>query len=231
MAHKVTIGPHELWLGDCRDILPTLGRVDAAVVSDPPYGMKWDTDTTRFSGGSNPAQRSAGRDDKAAVHDDDKTFDPSPWLAFDECILWGANHFAQSLPRGSSLVWLKRLDGAFGSFLSDAEMAWQRGGYGIYCHRDLSMNGEALTRQHPTQKPVGLMRWCIERTKADTILDPYMGSGTTGVACQRLGRKFIGIEIDPTHFATACRRLEQAMQQPDLFIPTASKPVQEALPL
>lgn len=227
------IGPHRLILGDCREVLPTLGKVDAAVVSDPPYGMKWDTNSARFSGGDRQsvARRGQGRSDWGVVVDDDKPFDPAVWLSFCEVILWGSNHFAARLPVGTSLVWVKRLDGAFGSFLSDAEVAWQKGGHGVYCFRDMSMMAEAKHREHPTQKPVGLMQWCIERTKAATILDPYMGSGTTGVACQRLGRKFIGIEIDPVHFATACRRVEQAMQQPDLFIETPKPAVQEAFSL
>lgn len=230
MSRVERIGPHTLYLGDCREILPTLGKVDA-VVTDPPYGMNWNTNSARFSGGhrQNVVRRSQGRSDWGAVANDDKPFNPLPWLAFGECILWGSNHFAARLPVGTSLVWVKRLDGAFGSFLSDAEVAWQKGGHGVYCFRDMSMMAEAKHREHPTQKPIGLMQWCIGRTKADTILDPYMGSGTTGVACHRLGRKFIGIEIDPTHFATACLRIEAAMRQPDLFIPQATKPVQEEL--
>ena len=82
----------------------------------------------------------------------------------------------------------------------------------------MTMVAEASTRSHPTQKPVPLMKWCIERTGAETILDPFMGSGTTGVACAKLGRTFIGIEIEPKYFDIACRRIEAAMNQPDLFI-------------
>jgi site-specific DNA-methyltransferase (adenine-specific) len=82
---------------------------------------------------------------------------------------------------------------------------------------------------HPAQKPVALMRWCVSMTTG-TVLDPYMGSGTTGVACARAGRQFVGIEIDPTHFETACRRIEAAYRQPDLFIePPAAKPQQLSL--
>lgn len=228
MTAPVIIGDAQLYLGDCREILPTLGKVDA-VVTDPPYGMRWDTDTTRFSGGNNPARRSEGRNDQKAIHGDDEAFEPRIWLNFPQVILWGSNHFAAALPKGSTLVWLKRLDGAFGSFLSDAEMAWERGGHGVYCHRDLSMNAETLIRAHPTQKPVGLMMWCAERTSG-TILDPFMGSGTTGVACARLGRRFIGIEIEPRYFDIACRRIEQAQRQGDMFrdAPRA-RPVQEVM--
>ena len=111
---------------------------------------------------------------------------------------------------------LKRLDGGFGSFLSDAEIAWMKGGHGVYAKRDLSMNGEALTRCHPTQKPVPLMAWCMERAgvlEGATVLDPYMGSGTTGIACLRTGRNFIGIEKDPKHFATALERIKREESQ------------------
>jgi len=81
---------------------------------------------------------------------------------------------------------------------------------------------------HPTQKPIEVMCWCIERLPdgANTILDPFMGSGTTGVACAKLGRKFIGIEIEPKYFDIACRRIEAAYAQPDMFIVPPAKPVQ-----
>jgi site-specific DNA-methyltransferase (adenine-specific) len=91
-----------------------------------------------------------------------------------------------------------------------------KGGCGVYCRRDLSMNAIAASREHPCQKPVGLMAWCMERAKVPagaTVLDPYMGSGTTGIACIRTGRKFIGIEIDADHFATARLRLEKELRQ------------------
>lgn len=222
------IGEARLILGDCREIINDLPK-DAAIVSDPPYGMNWNTDSTRFSGGDacSVARRGSGRADWGVVQNDDKPFHPEPWLAFQEVILWGSNHYAQRLPVGTSLVWVKRLDAAFGTFLSDAECAWQKGGHGVYCWRDISLYGEAKHRQHPTQKPLGLMRWCVERVSADTIIDPYMGSGTTGVAAVRLGRSFIGIEIDKKHFATACKRIDAAYKQPDLFIAQpAPKPVQ-----
>jgi site-specific DNA-methyltransferase (adenine-specific) len=221
------IGPCRLLLGDNREVLPTLPR-DLAVVSDPPYGMGWNTDTSRFSGGEahHRARRMAGRSDWGVVANDDTPFDPIPWLAFKQCILWGANHYAARLPVGTTLVWLKRLDTAFESFLSDAEVGWMKGGHGVYCRRDLSMNHATGTMQraHPTQKPVGLMQWCIEKTSG-VVLDPYMGSATTGVACVKLGRRFIGIEIEERYFEIACKRIEAATKQPDLFIsqPTPAK--------
>jgi DNA modification methylase len=206
-------GTATLYLGDCLAILPTLEGVDA-VISDVPYGMKLNTDNSRFSGG-NAASVSRrgngiGTGEGLGIIGDADPFDPSPWLHFDRVVLFGCNHFAARLPVGTSLVWIKRNDEAFGSFLSDAEIAWMKGGHGVYCKRDLSMNAEALTRDHPCQKPVSLMAWCMYRAKVlpgATVLDPYMGSGTTGVACLRTGRNFIGIEIDPKHYATACERI------------------------
>lgn len=205
-----------LYQGDCLDVLPLLepGSVDA-VITDPPYGMNWDTDTTRFSGGHNPARRGVGRNDGRRVANDDKPFDPRPWLGFPKVAMFGANHFAGSLPVGTWLVWIKKNDEAFGSFLSDAELAWVKGGYGVYCHRDLSANAEAKERRHPTQKPLKLMRWMIRRLTApgDTVLDPFAGSGTTLVACALEGRKCIGVEIDPGHCETIRRRIDEVYQR------------------
>ena len=210
----------ELYLGDSLEIAPSLQGVDA-VISDPPYGMDWNPETTRFSGGNNPSQRSAGRNDRRKVMHDDEPFDPSPWLAWDKVVLWGMHHFAQRLPVGSVLTWIKRNDEAYGSFLSDAELAWMKGGYGVYCRRDLSMNAETATRIHPTQKPVPLMAWCMDKAKVPegaTVLDPYMGSGSTIIAAIRTGRKAIGIEKDPEHFKNAVERIKRELAQGDLFL-------------
>ena len=87
-------------------------------------------------------------------------------------------------------------------------------------------------REHPTQKPVGVIEWCLGFVpNAQTILDPFMGSGTTGVACARLGRRFIGIEIEPRYFDIACRRIENAYKQADLFVeqPVAEDPAEARL--
>ena len=90
-----------------------------------------------------------------------------------------------------------------------------------------------IAREHPTQKPVALMEWCIKHLPdtAQTILDPFMGSGTTGVACVNLGRKFIGIELDPGYFDIACKRITDAHRQADMFVakPDLTKPIQAAL--
>jgi len=203
-----------LYLGDCRDIAPQLQGVDA-VISDPPYGMDWNTNYSRFRPGVNGH---GGRilPDHPKIEGDAEPFDPAAWLEYPAVVLFGCNHYAQRLPVGTTLVWLKRHDAGFGSFLSDAELAWMKGGHGVYAKRDLSMNAETLTRCHPTQKPVPLMAWCMEVAKVPagaTVLDPYMGSGTTGIACLRTGRNFVGIEKDPAHFANAVARLEREANQ------------------
>lgn len=222
------IGECRLILGDCRKVLPTLGPVDA-VVSDPPYGMKWDGKVTvgkNGHGGTGTRAKHYG----VTIAGDDEPFDAAPWLRFPQCILWGFNHFPDQLRKGRALVWVKRSDGAFGSFLSDAELAWCSTGHGVYCFRDQSLMAETHDRAHPTQKPVPLMRWCIEQfPKARTILDPFMGSGTTGVACVQLGRSFIGCEIHQPYFDIACRRIEEAYKQPRLFAEPVAKPVQDVL--
>lgn len=224
---KEIIGDATLYLGDCMDILPTLDKVDA-VITDPPYGMKWNTDSTRFKGGGSDGIK------RPKILNDDKPFDPSPFLNIGKTqILFGYNHFAQRLPVGSTLIWLKQQPIAFGSFLSDAELAWCNRGNGIWCFFSPRSIATAVQEgmgkvAHATQKPIKLMMWCIEQAgNPEIILDPFMGSGTTGVAAIQMGRKFIGIELDPTYFDIACERIERATRQEDMFIHRA--PVQEAL--
>ncbi|MEE9366705.1 MAG: DNA methyltransferase [Dehalococcoidales bacterium] len=207
-------GDATLYLGDCLEIVAGMKAESVdAVVSDPPYGMAWRLKPGQFCGGSETSQakRGPGRD-WGEIQNDDKPFNPIPWLGYKKVILWGCNHYAAHLPVGTTLVWIKQNDKAFGTFLSDAELAWMKGGYGVYCFRDFSMKGEAKSRVHPTQKPLPLMHWCVEKTTG-TILDPFMGSGTTGVACMNLGRKFIGIEIEEKYFDIACRRIDLAARQ------------------
>jgi DNA modification methylase len=210
-----------LYCADCLTLLPL--EADA-IISDPPYGMDWDTDSTRFSGGS--VKRGVGRDNYGTVLQDNAPFDPSPWLCYPVCVLFGANHFAQRLPVGTTLVWVKKEPHLWGTFLSDAEVAWMKGGTGVYLHlrsfpppaRVVDRGGDSKNPAgiHPTQKPVSLMAWCMERANVPagaTVLDPYMGSGTTGVACARTHRNFIGVEIDPKHFENAVRRIQREIEQ------------------
>jgi len=218
------IGEATLYLGNCLEILPTLEGIDA-IVTDPPYGGNFDMDSTRFSGGSQEAQARRGKGKfSSPIINDNIPFDPSPFLGYKEILLFGYQFFANKLPPGTIFVWLKRYDEAFQSFLSDAELIWLNRGQGVYCRRDLSMTAEAKHRVHPTQKPVSLMEWCLKYIKGNTICDPFMGSGTTGIAALNLGRKFIGIEIEETYFDIACKRLEEAYRQPSLFeIPKAEQ--------
>lgn len=216
-----------LYLGDCREILPTLGT-SFAIVTDPPYGMALNTNGTRFSGGSPESQkrRSAGKA-YAPIVGDDSAFNPSHLLGFKQVILWGLNHFSQHLPQGGALVWLKRTDEALGSFLSDAELGWEKGKAGVFCFRSYPQS-MAADRHHPTQKPIDLMAWCIQRTTG-AVLDPYMGSGSTGVAAVNLGRPFTGVEIEPAYFDVSCKRIEAATKQQDLFVEKPAPAKQLAL--
>lgn len=200
-----------IYHGDSLIIAPSLqGRF--VIIADPPYGMNWDTNTNRFSGGQQGQKR--GKDWNAPIAGDDVPFDPSPWLKYQKVILFGSNHYAQRLPVGTTLVWIKRNDTAFGSFLSDAEVAWMKGGHGVYCFRDVSGNsaGSSYGKVHPTQKTERVMHWCIEKAnllEGETILDPFMGSGTTLRAAKDLGRKAIGIEIEERYCEIAAKRMAQ----------------------
>jgi DNA modification methylase len=205
------IGPHRLILGDCREVMPGLGRVDA-VVTDPPYGIG----ITK----SNRLATSRGMGGKSW---DSVPADISQIIARGvPAIIWGGNYFDPP-PTRAPLVWDKNNAGRdFEMAWSNLEMVARR-----YVLRPMNMDGG---KEHPTQKPVALMKWCLGfLPDARTILDPFMGSGTTIVACQKEGRAGIGIEIDPEYFDIACRRVEDAMLQPDLLIAPAPAPVQEPL--
>ena len=213
---KEVIGNATLYLGDCLEILPTLEKVDA-VITDPPYGIGY----SHGVGGGKLARST--KFDSHPIIGDNKPFDPSPWLGFQKVVLFGANHFANRLPDSPFwLIWDKR-DGVCSNDQADVEMAWVKGKGQARIIRHLwngmlkaSERGDE--RVHPTQKPVAVMEWSIKTVGADgTILDPFMGSGTTGVACMNLGRKFIGIEIEPKYFEIACERIAQAQKQIRMF--------------
>ena len=229
------IGGQRLILGDCMKVMPLLERFDLCL-TDPPYGVNLNTDNRRFSGGNAASVSRRGNGIGPAkgkpIANDSEPFDPSPILqAGKQHIIWGWNNYPDKLPKGACLVWIKRNDEAFGSFLSDAELGWMSKGHGVYCRRDLSNNGIALERVHPTQKPVALMEWCLGfAPKAQTVLDCYMGSGTTLVACQRMGRAGTGIELDEEYWRIACERVHKAWLEPDMFIadPKPTAPQQES---
>jgi DNA modification methylase len=221
------IGDAVLYLGDCRELLPTLAGIDA-VVTDPPYGMNCNTDSTRFTRPNSRLKFSAGRADWGDITGDSEPFDPGAWIAYPQCVLWGSNHYTSRLPTGATLVWVKKHPDLFGTFLSDCEVGWKKGGHGVFAHYKQfpppsRMAENDGTVAHPAQKPIQLMQWCVEMTSG-TVLDPFMGSGTTGVACARLGRSFVGVEIEPRYFDIACRRIEEAQRQPDLFVHVPAQP-------
>jgi site-specific DNA-methyltransferase (adenine-specific) len=204
----------DLRLGDCLTLLDGLPHVDA-VITDPPYGANHDTKYSRFTGGLSDV-----RTDHSPIEGDAQPFDPSPWIGFPKVVLFGANCYSDKLPLGSWLVWCKKRDNQLGTFLSDAEVAWMRGGYGVYLYRHIWNGFDRETERrikplHPSQKPVALMRWVIERQRLPqgaTILDPYMGVGATGVAAIELGYNFVGCEIEPTYFQIATERIRKAQE-------------------
>lgn len=198
--------------GDCRDVLPV--ECDA-VVTDPPYGIKrangmggggWDS-TGKYP--RKPREYEGGWDDYAPSSDLLQMAVACAPVA----VVWGGNYLP--LGRGGKwLVWNK--EQVMPSY-SDAELAWTNLDgesvrlYTLHCNKARIEMG-----LHPTQKPVALMAWCLDIAKVPagaTVLDPFMGSGSTGVACIRTGRRFVGIERDPAHFATARARLENELRQ------------------
>lgn len=223
------IGSATLYLGDCLEMLSAVPRFDA-VITDPPYGIAWNTDYQRFAHGGSERiyAEKMGQNAYPPIHGDESAFDPVFWAsAAPSVVLFGANKFAGGLPDGSWLVWDKRRpDGT--SFISQAEIAWcsKPGAVSIFTHcwQGFARATENSQHYHPTQKPVVLMEWCMERAgcAADAlVLDPFMGSGSTGVAAVRSGRRFIGCEIEPAYFEIACRRIDDALRQPNLFQPEA----------
>jgi site-specific DNA-methyltransferase (adenine-specific) len=209
----------DLRLGDCLEIMPDFPdkSVDA-IITDPPYGINYQPEWKKWNGDSSDFSR---------IINDDMPFDPSPFLKFPTVVLFGANYYSDRLPVGGWVCWDKRLDEKKDRMIgSPFELAWYvsknstakckmiRVLHGGVINAD-SKNGNNEKRWHPTQKPVAVMkRIILEFTRPDdTILDPFMGSGTTGVACVQTGRNFIGIEISAEYMEIARRRIEAAQQQ------------------
>jgi hypothetical protein len=199
-----------IYHGDCRDVLLGLSWFAGLVLTDPPYGISHPTDyRTRGRGAL------ANCKDYVPVHGDAESFDPR-WLLSvgDARILWGGNHYASRLPdSGGWLVWDKErpdnLDQA------TCELAWSDCVKGVrrfrYLWNGMMRAGDDVLC-HPTQKPEALMRWCLNlrwTRDYETILDPFMGSGTTLRAAKDLGRKAIGIEIEERYCEIAAERLAQ----------------------
>jgi DNA modification methylase len=228
-----------LHLGDCRDILPTLQPVDA-LVTDPPYGIGEAAGKakTRTSGFTAKIRGSYVRDYGDDDWDDEPADDDLMALALATArwaIIFGGNYY--SLPPTSCwLVWDK-LNGA--TDFADCELAWTNMPKAVrriqYLWNGALRANKEKRGDHPTQKPLGVMKWCIQQLPADskTILDPFMGAGTTGVAAVQLGRKFVGIERKPHFFDASCRRIAEAVKQPSMFtvIENRSVEIQENLGL
>lgn len=218
-----------LHLGDCLEILPTLPKHDA-LVTDPPYGLG-EAASKNKSRGKLAVSKDYGDDgwDYAPAHD---AVDLARTCAR-YAIIFGGNYYHLP-PTSCWLIWDK-LNGD--SDFADCEMAWTN----LPCavrkieyrwHGMLRANNEPRG-DHPTQKPIGVMKWCIERLPAGctTILDPFCGSGTTGVAAVKMGRKFTGIEISEKYFDIAVRRIEEALRQPDMLIEQQKRETEPALVL
>ena len=209
-------GSTAIALGDCRDILPHLEPVDL-VLTDPPYGkgisMLRNIGESRGKSKMNNYQVSTWDLERPAS----ETF-KSLVLAGNKAMFWGGNYFADMLPAMDSwLVWDKKCQNGWKDNFADCEMAWTNLGGPARVFRHLWMGACRISetesgagKQHPTQKPIELMKWCLELApSAGTILDPFMGSGTTLRAAKDLGRKCIGIEIEEKYCEIAVRRLQQ----------------------
>jgi DNA modification methylase len=214
MTAPVIIGNATLYLGDCREIMPTLPKVDA-VITDPPYGIGASAGIGKYGRLKIEASGDLGWDDAAP----DVDLLSMVVNGGGRVVMFGGNYFALPASR-NFLVWDKGA-GFKGRDFAECEMAWCSwdGNARVLTHDPLARgdyrNGN---KEHPTQKPVAVMEWAIRHTgSAGAILDPFMGSGTTGVACMNLGRSFIGIEREQKYFDIACRRIEDAQRQSRLF--------------
>ena len=225
MTDIVRIGDATLYHADCRDVLPTLPKFDA-VISDPPYGINTSTRV-------NFAEKQAW---------DKERPDLTPFLVLARYhLFWGGQYFADKLPMHEGwLTWCKRpIDMGFSNdnrSYATTELAWRNWGKAKFFAQvwDGGMRaGSAENREffHPSQKPIELMQWCLKQlpSEAKTVLDPFMGSGTTGVACAQSGRAFTGIERERKYFDIACERIERAYAQGKLFQPEPAKPEQQEI--
>lgn len=208
MSNPVTIGRATLYLGDCREILPTLPKVDA-VVTDPPYGIGFAAQPTKW-------QRRAGHAPEAWDDNPVPVVLSLPQLA--PSIIWGGNYYALPVTRG----WLSWFKPDAPPSMGNFELAWtsfDRTAKQITCSIG-ETNPERVG--HPTQKPLRVMKWSLGFAPDGLTLDPFMGSGTTGVAAVQMGRSFIGIEREPKYFDIACKRIEDAQRQGDFFVEAAA---------
>jgi DNA modification methylase len=233
-----------LYLGDCREIIPTLGKVDA-VVTDPPYGVGLVRKTNDFVGskffdnGKSLQASVVYRDDPAYVRDlIDSAIKPALALASRGAVFSG-HRMIWDYPKPVSLgtVYVSNAAGrdpwGYGGnnpILYYGKCPYLAAGKGSRPNSFADNQPGESGIDHPTPKPLAWMKWIVGRVsfEDETILDPFMGSGTTGVAAVKLGRKFIGIEIEERYFDIACRRISEALKQLDMFIEAPKPAKQEA---
>ena len=253
MPRVERIGSCELWLGDCREVMAEVGSVDH-VITDAPYEAvmqnKWGV-LNRQAPSSHVRHEKLGfsaiDDDRDAVANAMCAVS-SGWLVV-FCMAEGVRAWRDSIEAAGArykraMVWVKpdampQFNGQgpsvghemmVAAWCGSGHSRWNGGGRpGTFIHNKNTPGGA----EHPTQKPVPLMLEIVTlfSSPGETVLDPYLGSGTTLVACAKLGRKGIGIELDPDYFEIACKRVEEAYRQPDLFVEPPSKPVQEGFDL
>lgn len=240
-ASRVVIKDCVLYCEEAEFVVPTLLPVDA-LVTDPPYGIgeangKNASRSKAFGAGGpkNTRGRKIFAQDYGEDSWDNQLVSPELIAAIRKNAHWqiifGGNYY--DLPPTSCwLVWDKLNSGDF----ADCELAWTNLPKAVrrlqYMWNGMLRRERHIPREHPTQKPVGVMKWCIEQLPSgvETILDPFMGSGSTLVAAVQLGKKGIGIERERKYFDIACRRIEEAYQQGDLFVaPPENKPEQMTL--
>jgi DNA modification methylase len=218
-VRKEVIGNATLYLGDCLTILPTLDKADA-VITDPPYGG---VAQEVFRASKGQGRGLLGKKERHAAVPWDATPPDAGLLqmvisAGTYAVIFGGNYFALP-PSRCWLVWDKETNGDF----ADCELAWTNLNKPVrrirYMWNGMLRANKEPRGDHPTQKPIGVMAWCIGQLPDDclTILDPFMGSGSTGVACAKLGKAFTGVEKDLSYFEIACQRIENAQRQERLF--------------
>lgn len=201
---KEQIGDCTLYLGDCMEIMPTLGTVDS-VVTDPPYGLG-----KRMQGGTWAAKPELDGFQEWDLEAKQEWIDAMLSLDVPK-IIWGANYF--SVPASRCWLLWNKINAV--PTMADFEMAWTN------IDKPAKRFDAPVGRMefgHPTSKPLPLMQWCLTHIKGHIVLDPFMGSGTTGVACVKTGRSFIGIELHEPYFDIACERIAKAYAQPDMFV-------------
>lgn len=240
MTESVTIGGCTLYCGDCRDVLPALDHVDA-VVTDPPYGVMLGETKNGQCREKNQQKYSAFQDSQEYLL---SVVIPAFRLSLDitqRALVTTGNKNAFLYPKPDDFgVWYNPAGtgrGPWGFILAhmilyygkDPNRGQRATASSVWGLGDAV--GSIKNKLHPCPKPLGFSKWMVGKAsvQGETVLDPFMGSGTTGVACAKLGRKFIGIEIDRKYFDIACKRIEDAYKQGDLFVDAPAKPKQEAL--